>query len=107
MKIYRILMLLSAAALIYACSPRTGAVLYTPAVTDATDSVSYEQLVEGRKLYVAKCAGCHNLKLPQSRTEAEWHKAMIKMQPKAKISDAERDLILQFVLRKAKPLAQK
>jgi hypothetical protein len=98
----RILTVACISVVLYACSPKTGFVLYTPAPADATDSVSYEQLVAGRQIFVSHCGKCHNLKLPQSRTELQWRKALVKMQPKAKISDDEKQLILNFLLVKAK-----
>ena len=87
---------------IWACSPATGSVLYSPAPADATGTHSYDQLVAGRSLYIEKCGRCHKLKSPEKFTTSEWQKAMLKMQPKAKISDAERDLIQAYVLVKAK-----
>lgn len=89
-------------AWIWACSPVTGSALYTPAPADATGTSSYDQLVAGRNLFIEKCGRCHKLKSPEKFTPAQWQKALLKMQPKAKISDAERELIQAYVLVKAK-----
>ena len=100
--------IISVSVLMFACSPKIktglskGAVLYTPVENDATDSVSYDQLLAGRKLFVAKCGSCHYLKLPQTLTEPQWRKAIDKMQPKAKISNEEKKSILNFPLVRAK-----
>ena len=98
----KLLTIISISVTLCSCSPKTGTVLYTPAQNDATASVSYEQLVAGRKIYVEKCGSCHNLKLPQTLTEPEWKTAVDKMQARSKITDEEKQTILDFLLVKAK-----
>ncbi len=76
--------------LLYSCS-RT---LYTPACTDATKQ---QQLLSGRKLYVDHCSGCHNLHLPKEYDAVGWKKELNEMQPKAKITDEEKQLIFEYL----------
>ena len=78
--------------IIYSCSPS----LYVPASTTA----QYEQLLTGRKLYVDHCSSCHNLHFPNEFTSDQWEMHLDEMQTKAKISDAEKQLILEYLTTK-------
>ncbi len=71
--------------------------------------VTKESLNHGRSLYIARCSGCHTLKIPQAYPAAKWPKAMDKMAARAKINDAEKELILRYVLTMAEapPLPQR
>jgi mono/diheme cytochrome c family protein len=55
------------------------------------------ELAEGKDLFVNNCAKCHNLKNPNHYTPEEWKPILLKMQKKAKISDAEREKIYNYV----------
>ncbi len=68
--------------------------LYVPA---STDVVKQQQLLEGRKLYVDHCSGCHNLHLPKEYDVEGWKNQLEEMQVKAKITDAEKQIIFQFL----------
>ena len=68
--------------------------LYIP---NSGDSSQQKQLLEGRKYYIKHCGGCHNLHLPQEYKAEQWNKILFKMQPRAKISDQEKDLILKYL----------
>ena len=57
-----------------------------------------ERLETGRALYVLKCSGCHTLRLPSVYSEERWPAILDKMQKRAKITDDEKQQILQFVL---------
>ena len=52
---------------------------------------------EGKKLYEASCARCHDLYNPSDFSAEEWKPIMVKMQKKAKISDAEAATIYAYV----------
>jgi hypothetical protein len=60
--------------------------------------VTLEQLEDGRTLYVNKCAGCHNLRLPESRSAEAWPSILDRMQIKAKLTDDQKTHILQYIL---------
>jgi len=68
--------------------------LYMPASPDAAKQ---EQLLAGRKLYVDHCSSCHNLHLPNEYKAEGWKKQLDEMQVKAKISDAEKQLIFEYL----------
>jgi hypothetical protein len=83
-----------------ACSPA----LYIPTLVEADRTgISTESLMQGRNTYVKHCGSCHNLYLPEQFTQKHWQKEFPEMQLKAKISDAEIQLISNFILGRSKP----
>ena len=52
---------------------------------------------EGLKLYEANCAKCHKLFDPSDYSAEAWKPIMVKMQIKAKISDAETAKIYAYL----------
>lgn len=56
-----------------------------------------EDLSRGRKLYVAKCAGCHTLFLPSDRPSAAWPMLVEQMSERASLSGAERGSIERYL----------
>ncbi len=58
-----------------------------------------ETLVHGRKLFVAKCGGCHPLHAPSSLSDAEWLQVLDEkeMAAKAKLKPADREAVLAYV----------
>jgi nitrate/TMAO reductase-like tetraheme cytochrome c subunit len=78
-------------------------ILYKPTEEDAKRmNTTLKQLTDGRALYVNKCASCHNLHLPNTHTKAQWEKSLSKMQKNAKITDQEKDIILQYLFTNSK-----
>jgi hypothetical protein len=55
-------------------------------------------LEEGRSAFVADCSGCHALPLPQDHLAAEWPEVVTVMAERAHLSDADRELIEQFLV---------
>ena len=74
------------------CSPE----LYQP--IHSVNEVSLEDLKEGRNLYVYNCASCHRLYSPNKFNTNEWKININKMQPKAKITDVEKQLIFDYLV---------
>jgi hypothetical protein len=94
MKKYIRLFLAAAVSLIFwQCSSS----IYQPSATNVPAGVTYDQLVKGRELYVDNCAKCHGLHKPQEFDEAGWNQVMDKMQPKAKINNDQRALIMAYL----------
>lgn len=77
-------------SIVYGC----GRTLYMPA---SSDNVKQEQLLAGRKLYIDHCGGCHNLHFPNELDAADWNRVLETMQVKAKISNEEKQQILQYL----------
>jgi hypothetical protein len=87
-------LLILTAVILSACA----ASLYMPTEQDAQKyNVSLENLQKGRKLYINSCASCHNLHLPSAYTRQEWWKHLDKMQQRAKINDAQKELIAKYL----------
>lgn len=60
---------------------------------------TFEELEEGRTLYVRRCSGCHNLHLPSEYTVEEWPRHLKEMGSEyAKLEPAEEDLVLQYII---------
>lgn len=76
--------------ILYGCSPT----LFMPVSNDAAIQ---QQLLAGRKLYVAHCSSCHNLHFPKEYEEAVWKQQLDEMQVRAKITDEEKQLIFQYL----------
>jgi len=54
-------------------------------------------LEKGRELFVARCAGCHNLPLPASKTPDEWLGVVDEMATVARLSAADRDAVARYL----------
>jgi len=92
--IRRIIISILSAVFLIACSPA----LFIPTTENSAKAgVSLEQLQLGRKLYVSHCGSCHSLHLPKQYNSENWVRNLNKMQEKAKISDAEKAIILKFL----------
>ena len=87
-------------SLLAACSGSLSA----PTQADATAAgVAFDTLVAGRKLYVTKCAGCHNLYPPDAFKRKEWPAIVKRMEEPAKITSGEGATILKYLNAKARP----
>jgi len=72
--------------------------LYFPTPGDSMiTGISTDTLVLGRNLFVNNCGSCHSLFLPEKLTAAEWTKVITEMQKKAKCSNQETALILNYL----------
>jgi len=78
--------------LLISCSSQ----LYVP--IEAAPTVSLEDLKTGREIYVKKCSSCHQLHLPSQYNEKVWSANLTEMQARAKITDAEKQLIYQYIV---------
>ncbi len=57
------------------------------------------------RLYRSKCSACHRAYPPSSRDRDAWATALAKMAPRAKLSEAERARILEYLQANAKDAA--
>lgn len=68
------------------------------AVEEVIDMSNFTpELVQGKTIYEAKCGKCHDLPRPLSYTKVKWEPIMKSMAKKAKISDADRELVYNYV----------
>ncbi len=54
----------------------------------------------GKKLYISKCGGCHNLYLRNEFTPEQWDTIVVFMRKKAKTSLEQEEEILKFLKEK-------
>lgn len=52
---------------------------------------------EGRTLYTTRCAECHDLELLDSRSVSSWEKAVAGMSGRAKLNDAQKSRIMEYI----------
>jgi len=75
------------------CAPA----LYQPTGENTVNGSNLEELKKGRTLYIDHCGSCHSLHLPVELSHEAWESQLDEMQKKAKISDRDKALILQFL----------
>jgi mono/diheme cytochrome c family protein len=57
-----------------------------------------EDLDRGRRLYVRRCSGCHNLFLPRAFPPERWPRLVDEMAEKGRLGPAERDDVTRFLV---------
>ena len=67
-------------------------------ISNRWPGTTIQELHTGRQLYIDRCAGCHSLHEPSALTDEEWRKALDKMQLKANLTIAEKELVLKYLL---------
>ncbi len=102
---FKIVALAFISMLLYSCStsktttkPVAEEKPFVPVVAEA--AVLTEDLQKGKTSYENNCARCHKLYDTKQFTAEEWTPIMLRMQKKARIDDAERDLIYAYVTMK-------
>lgn len=60
--------------------------------------ITQENLSEGESIFTNDCSSCHGIPKIKSRNEIEWIKVIDWMAPKAKLDDAKKKKLLEFVL---------
>jgi len=96
----------SAMIIFTACShkstPTTAAAPQQAPVQFNMMTAASPSVVEGEKVYNAKCGKCHDLKKPSEYNAKEWTSIMRSMAPKAKLSEEERSNVMAYVENGAK-----
>jgi cytochrome c1 len=64
----------------------------------AWPGTTHADLIEGRRLYIENCSGCHGLKSPMDYTENQWKENVSEMRQRAKIKEADSQLILKYLI---------
>jgi len=59
--------------------------------------LSAKETADARKLYNTKCAKCHKFYDPAKYTDEEWQTWMRKMSKKAKLKNAQSELIGRYL----------
>jgi hypothetical protein len=55
-------------------------------------------LERGRRLYVRRCSGCHNLVLPRAFPAERWPGLVDDMAQKARLGPGDRDDVVRFLV---------
>lgn len=71
--------------------------LYQPTPTEVYGTATFEELKQGRKLYVDKCSSCHALVLPEKLSPEQWQLQVTEMEQKVAITKSEKTLILKYL----------
>jgi len=80
---------------LFACAPA----LYLPTSEIAgKHSKGLDDLNHGRQIYIDHCGSCHHLYQPGQYTEQVWSMHVNEMQSRAKISNEQKQLILDYIL---------
>ncbi len=58
--------------------------------------LSPTEATAGRKIYLAKCAKCHELHDPKAYTDTEWIDWMKKMGKKSKLKPEQSELLFRY-----------
>lgn len=66
----------------------------------ANSGILTTELAEGKNLFENNCAKCHKLYSPSDFTAEQWTPIVLSMQKKAKIQDAEREKIYNYLTMK-------
>ena len=88
-KIFFTLSVLGIAAV--SCTPKS-----VPVAKTATTEV--DKLAQGKTIYENSCGKCHALPVPTDFTSVEWVGIMNAMAPKAKLNDAQHQLVYNYAV---------
>ena len=91
---------LALAAALAACrsaAPGSRNSVVPPALPGGTAGLSEDDIHAARRLYIAKCAKCHEFYHPAGYSEGDWYLWMKKMSRKSKL-DAEQEAVLSRYL---------
>ena len=58
--------------------------------------LSSTQLKDAKKIYVNKCAKCHEFYDPKAYSDSEWKEWMLKMKKKARLKDEQFELLSAY-----------
>lgn len=107
---YAALALLVTMALLVQCAPKTKkAVQATPpagsttAIAPGAPSYAAADISAGKTLFEEKCANCHRLKMPETRTTAEWERILPDMIRRSHLDEAGAAKVRAYVFSGAKP----
>lgn len=94
--IFSVLLVASA----FSCSSKVAPSTVPPPPTAEelnSSKILTQNQIEGKAIFEANCAKCHKLYEPASYSAEKWTSILKWMQPKAKITDAERAQIYDYV----------
>jgi hypothetical protein len=60
--------------------------------------ITLQDLEQGRKLYLSRCGGCHQLIEPNSVAASKWPDEVAEMQERAKLETQQVDRIVAYLV---------
>ncbi len=78
-------------------TPLAAAVLAASALACAVAPAAEAGPAGGERLYRSKCSACHRAYPPSSRDRERWAAMLSRMAPRAKLSEQERALVLEYL----------
>lgn len=63
-----------------------------------TQTVTVDQLAQGKTIYENSCGKCHELPNPTDHSSVDWVGIMNAMAPKAKLNDEQHQLVYDYVV---------
>ena len=84
-------------ALLGCSAVRSGSVALPPTPSGAEGLFSAEEIESARSLCLNKCAKCHKFYDPAKYDDAEWNTWMRKMNKKAKLKEAQAELLGRYL----------
>ena len=69
-----------------------------PAMQARVPGITYDEAMQGYKLYTRSCANCHRLHNPKEYTGTRWNKILPEMFEKAKISKEDQQQLIRNYL---------
>jgi cytochrome c5 len=74
-----------------------------PVMQSKLPGLTYEDAMQGYKLYTTHCSNCHRLHNPKEYTAEKWNKILPEMFEKSKLSDtAQQQSIRNYLAAKSK-----
>lgn len=73
------------------------AALAEAAESPPASALTPQELAAGKKLYAAKCAGCHELYKPSRYDDEKWSNWMDKMQRKTRLKDEQYAVLSRYL----------
>jgi len=82
----------------YGCAGSGSARLPDPASLSQGGEADVVRLTEGRSLYLAECASCHNRVWPDERSPDEWPEILARHEDRVPVSSDGFDNIRRYVI---------
>ena len=74
-----------------------------PAMQAKVPGLSYDEAMQGYKIYISHCSNCHRLHNPKEFTASKWNRILPEMFDKAKIFDStQQQLVRNYLAAKSK-----
>jgi len=91
-------LLIAAGLTLSSCStPASGTAKISTPTEKKTPSKNVPAPAEGAKLWAQTCGHCHNIRSPNSYSDAQWDVALLHMRVRANLTAEEHKAILAFL----------